>query len=161
MNTPLTQPFDTEGAYRAAIDVTLASARRELCIFDRDLLRMGLGDRNRIALLTEFLAAGRDQRLRIVLHDFAPLESQLPRLIELMRLRSHLIETRRTPDHLRHLADCWVLADAAHGAIRFHADHARGKLVGNQPQEIEPWWRRFEELWHECEPCSPGTTTGL
>jgi hypothetical protein len=161
VNTPLTHPFDSESAYRAAIDVTLAAARSEIRIFDRDLLQMGLGERDRIALLTEFLAGGRDRRLRIVVHDVTPLEQCLPRLIELMRWRGHLIETRRTPDHMRHLADCWVLADGSHATIRFHADHARGKLISNLPTEVEPWWRRFDDLWLECEMCTPGATTGL
>lgn len=161
MTAALTHPIDSERAYRAAIDVTLAAARAEIRIFDRDLLQMELGERPRVALLADFLAGGRDRRLRIVVRDIVPLEQRLPRLIELMRLRGHMIETRRTPEHLQYLADCWLLADGMHGAIRFHVDHARGKLVTNVAAEIEPWWRRFEDLWQECERCTPGTTTGL
>lgn len=161
MTAVLTHPIDSERAYRAAIDVTLAAARSEIRIFDRDLLQMGLGERDRVALLADFLAGSRDRRLHIVIHDIVPLEQRLPRLIELMRLRGHMIETRRTPDHLRHLADCWLLADSAHGAIRFHADHARGKLIANLATEIEPWWQRFDDLWQESERCAPGATTGL
>jgi hypothetical protein len=161
MNAALVCPFDSETTYRAAIDTTLAAARQEIRIFDRDLVQMGLGDRGRVALLTEFLAAGRDRRLRIVMHDIGPLEQRLPRLVDLIRRYGHLIETRRTPDHLRHLADRWLLADGAHGTIRFHADHARGKLVTNMPTEVEPWWRRFDDLWQESEACFPGATTGL
>jgi hypothetical protein len=161
MNAAFLGPIDSEAAYRAAIDSTLAVARLEIRIFDRDLVQMGLGDRDRIALLTEFLRAGRDRQLRIVMHEVEPIEQRLPRMLDLIRRYGHLIETRRTPDHLRHLADRCVLADAAHGAIRFHADHARGKLVTNMPNEIEPWWRRFDDLWHESEACSPGATTGL
>jgi hypothetical protein len=59
------------------------------------------------------------------------------------------------------LADRYVLADQTHGAIRFHADHARGKAVSSMPAEIDPWWRRFDDLWQESEVCSPGTITGL
>jgi len=161
VNAPLTHPFDTEAAYRAAIDVVLTAARSEIRIFDRDLLQMALGKRERVALLADFLAGGRDRRLCIVLHDIAPLERFLPRLIELMRLRGHMIETRKTPDNLRNLTDCWLLADGAHGAIRFHVDHPRGKLVTDLAPEIEPWWRRFDDLWQECEMCTPGATTGL
>jgi len=159
--TALQQTFDSEATYRAAIDVALAAARNEVRVFDHDLTAMHLGERSRVALLTEFLRGSRDRRLKIVVHDTTALETSLPRLIDLMRLYGHLVETRRTPEHLRHLADRWLLADAAHGAIRFHADHARGKLIIDMPNEIEPWWRRFDDLWQECEVCSPGATTGL
>jgi hypothetical protein len=161
MNEALVYSFESEAAYRAAIDTTLAAARKEIRIFDRDLLQMGLAERGRVRLLEAFLSAGRDRRLCIVLHDIEALEQQMPRLIDLIRLHRHLVEFRRTPDHLRHLADRYVLADEMHGAIRFHADHARGKLVTSLPTELAPWWRRFDDLWQESEVCSPGTTTGL
>jgi hypothetical protein len=161
MNAPLVCPFEGEAAYRAAIDATLKMAQREIRIFDRDLLRMGLGDRDRVALLAAFLSAGGGRTLKIVLHEIEPLEQQMPRLVDLIRLHGHLLEVRRTPDHLRHLADRCVLVDEMHGTIRFHADHARGKVVRDLPTEIEPLWRRFEDLWQESEVCSPGTTTGL
>jgi hypothetical protein len=161
MNEAATTPFDSEASYRAAIDVVLAGAQDEIRIFDQDLLQMQLESRERVARLVAFLTGGERRRLRIVVHDTGPIEQRMPRLIEMIRLHGHLIETRRTPDHLRHLADRWVLADGRHGTIRFHADHARGKLVTHMPDDIAPWWRRSEDLWGECEPCSPGATVGL
>jgi hypothetical protein len=154
-------PFDSEAAYRAAIDTTLAAARHEIRIFDHDLLQMALGDKDRAAQIAAFLAGGKDHRLRIVLHDTGPLEQRLPRLIDLIRLYGHLAEVRRTPDHLRHLTDRWLLADGNHGVVRFHGDHARGKLLIAAPTEVAPWWRRFDDLCEESEICSPGATTGL
>jgi len=154
-------PFDSEAGYQAAIDLTLAAAQHELRIFDRDLAHMGLDDRAHIAVLENFFAGGRDRTLRIVLHDTAVLESHLPRLLLLMRQQAANVEVRRTPDHLRHLADCWLLADEAHGAIRFHADHARGKCAIAAPTEVAAWWRRFDDLWQECEVCTPWAVSGL
>jgi hypothetical protein len=153
--------FDSEAGFRAAIDLTLAAARREVRIFDQDLVRLGIDDAAHVALLGRFLAAGSHRRLRIVLHDMAPLEKRSPRLLALIRQHHHAIEIRTTPDHLRQLTDCWVLADQDHGAIRFHADHPRGKRITAWPAEIGPWWQRFDELWEASEPCSPGAVTGL
>jgi hypothetical protein len=96
-----------------------------------------------------------------VLHDTGPLESRSPRLLALIRQHNHVIGIRKTPDHLRQISDCWVLADQDHGAIRFHADHPRGRRITAWSAEIEPWWRRFDELWEASEPCSPGAVTGL
>lgn len=155
------QLFDSEAGYRAAIDLTLAAAQREIRVFDRDLGRMALEEKARADLLAGFLAGGRSRRLRIVLHDTSRLEQRSPRLLVLMRQYLHAVEVRRTPDHLQSLTDCWVLADQTHAAIRFHLDHPRGKWIAGVAAEVRPWWQRFDDLWEECEPCSPGTTTGL
>jgi hypothetical protein len=159
--TGTSTPFDSEADYRAAIALTLAGAQRELRIFDRDLTAMGLEERAQIELLNRFLAAGHDRRLHVVVHDIAPLQSRLPRLLALMRDYAHQVEVRVTPDHLRNLADCWLLADGSSGVIRFYADHARGKLVAAMPTEIKPWWQRAADLGAESGICVPWAVAGL
>jgi hypothetical protein len=153
--------FDSEAGYRAAIALTLAGAQRELRIFDRDLTQTGLEERAQIDLLSHFLGMGRDRQLRVIVHDLAPLQSRLPRLLALLRDYAQQVEVRVTPEHLRHLADCWVLADGNSGAIRFHTDHARGKVVSAIPTEIKPWWQRAEDLDPESERCVPWAVAGL
>lgn len=161
MTTEQPCTIDSERSYLEAIDATLAVARNEIRIFDRNLARMAFGRPARAGRLREFLTGAPDRRLLIVVHEIDALEREMPGIVDLIRLYGHLIETRITPDHLRHLADCWVLADQMHGAIRFHADHARGKWVTAVPAEIAPWWRRAEDLWLESQPCFPGAATGL
>lgn len=161
MSDATTSPFDSEAGYREAIDATLALACREIRVFDRDLARMALEAPARIALLERFLAGGTGRRLHVVLHDIEPLERRSPRLLALLRRFGHQMAVRRTPDHLRHLADCLVLADEAHGAIRFHADHAHGKRFADAGPAVQPYWQRFDDLWEASQPVSPGTTTGL
>jgi hypothetical protein len=159
--TGTSAPFDSEAGYRAAIALTLAGAQRELRIFDRDLTSMGLEERAQVEMLGRFLAAGRDCRLSVIVHDVAPLQSRLPRLLTLMRDYAQQVEVRATPEHLRNLADCWVLADGDSGVIRFHADHARGKLVAALPAEIKPWWQRADDLGAEAGICIPWAVAGL
>ena len=157
----LSQPFDSELSYRGAIGATLALAQREIRVFDRDLLSMGFEDGKRIDLMTAFLSAGRFRSIRFVVHDDGPIQRLAPRLLAFLSRFNHAVEVRRTPEHLRHLTDCWVLADGAHGTVRFHRDHPRGKQIWNDKSQIGPWWQRAEELWMESEPCSPASVTGL
>lgn len=151
------EPFDSEAGYRAAIDATIQAACRELRIFDGDLERMALDEASRATLLVGFLAGDQNRRLHVVVHDPGPLRARHPRLLNLIRLHGHQIEIRQTPDHLRHLADRFVLADESHGAIRFHADHPRGKRISAETREIHPYWQRFDDLWLECQICTPST----
>jgi hypothetical protein len=159
--TSTSTPFDSEAGYRAAVALTIAGAQREIRIFDRDLENLGLEERAKVELLNGFLAARRDRRLRIIVHDPAPLQSRLPRLLGLLRDYSHQVDVRVTPDHLRNLADCWVLADVESGTIRFHADHARGRCVVATPAEVKPWWQRSDDLLAESESCIPWAVAGL
>lgn len=151
------EPFDSEAGYRAAIDATLRAACNELRIFDGDLERMTLDDPARSALLLGFLRGGVTRRLHIALHNLDPLLTRHPRLLNLIRSHGHQIEIRQTPDHLRQLADRFVLADKLHGAVRFHAEHPRGKQVSNDNIEIHPYWQRFDDLWGESRVCTPST----
>ncbi len=153
--------FDSEADWHTAIELTLALAGRDLRIFDRDLVRMGLHDAARVAALSRFLSAGRDRRIKVAVHDTGPLERGMPRLLTLMRDHAHVIAVRRTPEHLHHLAESYLLADGRHGAIRFHESQARGKRIAGSEPEIRPWWQRFDALWEESSPCSPWAVTGL
>lgn len=155
------QSFDSETAYREAIAATIALAQRELFIFDQDLLAMGLEQPGSIALLTGFVAADRHRRIRCIVHDPDPMQRFAPRWLDLLRRYGHAIDIRRTPERLRHLSDRWLLADAQHATLRFHADHARGKWISDDSEEVRPWWQRGEELWAESDPCSPADVTGL
>lgn len=153
--------FDSETGFRSAIDRTLNLADREIRIFDRNLSRLKIQDSSHVAALSAFLSGNRNRRLRIVLHDVTVMERDMPRLLALLRDHAHAIAVRRTPDHLRHLADSWLLADGRHGTLRFHEDHPRGKRIVASETEIRPWWQRFDALWEASEPCSPGAVTGL
>jgi hypothetical protein len=157
----MTTPFDSEAGYHAGIALILAGAQRELRIFDRNLMAMGLEERERVDALFGFLAADKNHLLRIAVHDIAPLQARQPRLLALLRSFSHQVDIRITPERLRDLAECWLLADASNGVIRFHADQARGKTVLALPAEIEPWWQKADELIAESKPCIPWAVVGL
>ena len=144
--------FDSEAGYRAAIDTVLSHATRELLIFDADLARMQLEDPARIALLRNFLAIAPTPRVRLVLRDTGEITNRSPRLLDLADRYAHAFSIRRAPDNMQHLADCHVIADKLHCVRRFHIDHARGALNTDDPAEVLPWLRRFDELWELSEP---------
>lgn len=158
---PFYQLLTSEAEFRQACDTVLGRAKRELLIFDRDLRSLQPDHNSRLQLLSDFLAADRLRRIRIVLHDPEPLHRQTPRLMHLIARFSHLIEVRKSPDNLRHLADAHVLADDAQGVRRFHIDQPRSALILDDPTYIHPWRERFEELWGLSQPCLQVNTTGL
>jgi hypothetical protein len=155
------ESFDTRAAYQQAVDTVLSAARREICIFDPDAKALELDSRARSDILSAFLAGGHDRSLRIILHDLDYLTRYAPRLMSLLKRYNHCFSIRQTPETLRSLADSFVLADEASGAVRFHADHFRGKVLLGHPAEIHDWHQRFEELWLESVPGVSATHLGL
>lgn len=159
--TGITTSFDSETDYRAAIALVITAARKEIRIFDRTLEPMGLELRSSVDRLRKFLVTNSHNRLRIIVHDVSPLQTRMPRLLALLRDQACQVDVRVTPEHLRRLADCWVLADMEAGTVRFHAEHARGKCAMAAPAEIKPWWQRADDLLNECESCTPWAVVGL
>lgn len=153
--------IESEAGFRQAIDEVIPLAEKEIRVFSGDLTRMAPEEPERVAALEAFLAGDRQRRLRIVVHDPEPMAKHMPRFVDLAVRRGHMIEVRQTPENLRSLADRFLLADDRHGVVRFHVDHARGKLVLFDPKELGPWQQRFQDLWLASTPCSPSTTLGL
>ena len=150
--TRLYQRFDTEAAYRTAIDSVLTAARQTLQILDFDLSRMELETPARNRLLANFLQPSTDRKLLVAVHDAACIGKSMPRLVDLLTKHSHNIEIRTIPAEFRHLTDCHVLADGIHGVRRFHTMHARGSYILDDATEVHPWWQRFGDLWGHCTP---------
>jgi hypothetical protein len=161
MNAPQVAPFDSEAGFGKAIDIVILAARDDICVFDRDLSRLPLDNPQRSEALREFLRARPGHRLRIALHDTLRLQNRSPRLQALLRNFGHAIEVRRVPEELRHVAECYLLAGDAYGAVRFHADHPRGKLVCGDPAELRPYIERFRQIWEAAIPCTLGSPLGL
>lgn len=161
MNAPQVAPFDSEAGFGKALDMVILAAQDEICVFDRDLSQLPLDNPQRSEALREFLLARRSHRLRIALHDTLRLQNRSPRLQALLRNFAHAIEVRQVPDELRHLAECYLLSGSAYGAVRFHADHPRGKLVYGNPAELRPYVERFRQLWEVANPCALGSPLGL
>ena len=161
MSETLESPFVGEAEFRVALDTVINSASRELRLFDNNLERLMLNDAARADALAAFLAQSPVRRLSIVVHHSDYAETRCPRLHTLIRRFPNAVEVRETSAELKHISDCFLLADQAHGVIRFHRDHARGKLLQNAADEIRPWWQRFDELWRSASPCLAPTRLGL
>jgi uncharacterized protein YjiS (DUF1127 family) len=153
--------FDTEAGFRSAVDAAILAADRQISIFDRDLSRLCLDERDRVAALRSFVGSRRGNSIRIAVQNTRLIETKMPRLIALLRVFGHAIEIRRTPRELDRLSDSHVLTDNGVAVIRFHIDQPRGKLIVGDLVAVHPWLDRFGELWSSSAPCALGSALGL
>jgi hypothetical protein len=143
------QLLTTWAEHDAALEKVMDTPQHRLCLLGRDLksLRLELGSRQEV--LRAFLAAPHETRLQIVVHDGEIMCHSHPRLLRLLETYSHRASLRQTPDHLRHLPDTLVLADASNGLIRLQEQFPRSIWISDDADELSPYQLRFDELWDE------------
>ena len=159
--TPAVGRFDTLADYRGAIDLALLGARRRIWMFDRNLEDAGFNTAARHEALRAFLLGGQDRRLDIVLHDVDYVQRYCPRLLNLQRQFSHVVNIHQTNQEARGIYDGILVADDAHYVHRFHFDHPRGEWVMNDLARTQPLLRRLEEIWQASRVAVSATTLGL
>ena len=153
--------FTSWADYQSAIDHLLSLAAKRIWIYDEDLGMLHLETAERIEMLKRPLASTRQDCLRIALRNTAPLQQRQPLVQRLLAMHSHNSAAQQTPEQLNHLRDSMILVDDAHALIRFDRDQPRSKLLIDEPEEVMPYRRRFEEIWAEGGIPVATTTLGL
>lgn len=149
------------GAYKMALERLLATAEAQLLIFEPDPARLGLESASRLEQFGRLLQGRRPDCLRIALPDAEAFKRDHPRLLHLLADYRHSMTVQQIPESLAHLRDAMVLADGRHGLIRFDRDQPRSKLLIDEAEEIRPYFRRFSEIWAECDSPLAITRLGL
>ena len=137
--------------YQSAIGRLLALPAKRIWIYDDDLALLHLETAERIEMLKRPLASTRQDCLRIALRSTAPLQQRQPLMQRLLATHSHNSAAQKTPEQLSHLRDSMILVD----------DAPRSKLLIDEPEEVMPYRRRFEEIWAEGGTPVAATTLGL
>jgi hypothetical protein len=127
----------------------LLQLSRTLRIFDGDLSRINLEQREIAESLRRFLTASPRNRLKIILQDPEPFLRRSPRLAQLLKDYPERMAVTRCPQHLLSLSDSLMLVDEEHALVRFHHDNVRAKAIFNDRDECIPYAQRFEEIARE------------
>ena len=153
--------FTSWGEYQFALDRLLAMAEHEICIYDQDLSILKLDSSSRLEHINRLLQANPRDCIRIALRDAEPFRHEHPRLMKLFAAYAHSMAVQETPEHLGQLRDSMILADGRHGLIRFDRDQPRAKLLVDEIDELAPYRRRFDDIWHEGGTAVGPSTIGL
>ncbi|MBA2689344.1 MAG: hypothetical protein H0U63_00900 [Burkholderiales bacterium] len=146
---------------RAAIDEVIASARRKLRIFDRDLADAGYRDPARVLLLESFLLASRRNKIEIVLHDTRYLDRDCSRLMALYRRHAHAFIIHRTVNTAREATDALIIADEHSHWHLLQQGLPNAVLALGDSVRTASLAHRFAEIWESSEPSVSATVLGL
>ena len=145
----------------AALQKTVRLAAKTLRIFDHDLSKLKLENRENTLSLQRFLATGNDHQLCIVLKDAGPLRSEFPRLMKLLGDYPQQMSVIECPPHLASVSNSLCLADDRNALVRIDQNHARARLILDNAPDCAPYLQQFEAILNEGgEPIS-ATTLGL
>lgn len=149
------------GDYQTAIDRLLNIADKQIFIYDEDLGLLKLDATIRLNEIKRVLMAGPNDCIKIAVRDAQPLSRNNPQLLNLLSVYAHKATARQTPPELSHLRDNMILVDGKHGLIRFDREQARSKLLLDAPDELRPYYMRFDEIAQESGQILGSSTLGL
>ena len=135
-----------EQIYSEAINIILASAERELLIFDQDLSHGDFASKQKFELIQQFLNKSPSNQLTIILQDTGFLKNKCQRLLDLLTIYGHKMTIYETNETTKHAKDCFILADDKNYVKRIHIDQARFKYGLNDLASTSLLNTRFKEL---------------
>lgn len=142
----------------AALDILLASAPREIRLYDIDLDAYGIEQPERHAALRAVSRAG--GRIELLLESIASLHRDCPRLMTLLRDFGHVLEIRQADEALV-LDAAFVLFDRR-GVITRPDKHAlRGTAQRDDAATAARLNQAFEAVWQRATVNVGATTLGL
>jgi hypothetical protein len=148
----------------AAIVSVLAIAKTSIAIFDVSPITMREREYARpanIELMRQLLIGNPSRRIRIVLHETAGIEGEVPRLMSLLGDFSTQLSIQRTIGDARNAQDVMLIADDIAIWRKPVATHPRSILNMHDAADIEPFITRFEEIWELTERAVSFRSTGL
>ncbi len=150
-----------EREYANALDIVIATAQRQLLIFDQDCSTGDFASLKRFDLIHDFLNKSELNKLTIVLQQTDFFMSQCPRLYGLLASFDHKISIYETNDNAKIAKDCFILADDSGYIRRFHIDQARFKYALDDAETTASLTSRFNELLQETSVTISATKLGL
>lgn len=153
--------FETPGEFRGAFDALLASTHRQLRLYDHDLGLLEFDHAPRHTALRALCVAGGGRRIELLLDDISRVAREHPRLMQLVRDFSHVLEIRQADPEAPRPDQAFALSDR-HGVL-LRADKAavHGTLHLDDPGRAMALHQSFEGMWQRSPASVSATTLGL
>lgn len=156
-------PIETPAEYRTALDQLLATAPRQLRIYDHDLELLALDAPPRHETLRALCVAGGGRRIDLLLDNISQVARTHPRLMQLVRDFGHVLDIRQSdadadaprPDQ------AFVLADRHGVLIRPDKLAVTGALHLDDAHRVASLHQSFDAMWQRARTQVSATTLGL
>ncbi len=153
--------FHTIADYQTALDALIAEAQWRLRFYDVTLEKGGFNAATRYEHLRTFCLGNPQRRIEILLDNPVHVQTQCPRLMNLLRDFSHVVEIRQTESDSERPAYSFALTDRSVWLKRFDKDALPGKWAQDDAAGAVLLHQEFEQLWQRAIPNVSASTLGL
>ena len=153
--------FETPSEFRAAFDALLASSLRQLRLYDHDLSLLDIDHLPRHTALRALCVAGGGRRIELLLDDISRVTRDQPRLMQLVRDFSHVLEIRQADPDAPRPDQAFVLADRHGVLLRADKTAVHGTLHLDDARDSVTWQQSFESMWQRSQARVTATALGL
>lgn len=159
----MTRPaeFRTLAEYQDALEQLIASAQWRLRFYDTTLETAGLNETARYQQLRAFCLGNPQRRIEILLDDPTHVQTHCPRLMNLLRDFSHVLEIRQTESESERPAYAFALADRGGWLKCFDKNALPGEWSSDDAASAVLLHQEFEPLWQRGIPNVSVSTLGL
>jgi hypothetical protein len=154
-------PVETPVEFRAAFDTLLAGTQRQLRVYDHDLQLLALDQVPRHAALRALCLAGGGRRVELLLDDISHVARDHPRLMQLVRDFSHVIEIRQADAQAPRPDQAFALADRHGVLLRADKGAVHSTLHPDDTHAAVSLHQSFEAMWQRSQAGVTPTTLGL
>ena len=152
--------FEGMREYEALLDGLIPQTQRAIRVFDQTL-SPSWNSPARFEALRQFLLADRFNRLLIVVHDANTIESERPRMVELVQTFGTAVRIHSTVAQAKQIYDPFVVFDANHYLHRFHHRFLRAAQGTNDLIGTQQLLDRFAEIWESSALAVSAGASGL
>ena len=153
--------FETPSEFRAAFDALLAGTLRQLRLYDHDLSLLDIDHLPRHTALRALCVAGGGRRVEFLLDDISHVTRDQPRLMQLVRDFSHVLEIRQADPDAPRPDQAFVLADRHGVLLRADKSAVHGTLHMDDARDSVALQQSFESMWQRSQASVTATSLGL
>ncbi len=140
----------------------IGQARRQICIYSRDLEYAVYGHKDIVQALKQFALQNRNAMVQIIIQEPASLHSSGHPVLDLaQKLTSYFL--LRTPVESEDLqySSAFMLSDRGGYLFRLQGNRYEGHWSPNLPAQNRPLREEFERVWQRSRPCTEFRALGL
>lgn len=129
----------------------LAQARRDICIYTRDLEPAVYEDPEVLEAIRRVAVSGRGASVRVLLQDTARVVREGHRLVDLAHRLSSVVQIRRPTEEDRNFPGAYALTDTGGYLYRTFGDRFEAEGDVCYPPRRDELKRQFDEVWERAE----------
>lgn len=140
----------------------ITEARRQICIYTRDLEHGLYGHNDVVEAFRQFAINSRDGCVQIIVQDTFAARSKPHALIDLAQRLPSSFQLRTPVEREdQQYSSAFLINDRDGYLFRLNAERYQGEWSPNHPARKKQLYEEFDRIWQRCRPCTEFRALGI